>query len=133
MTTLRVERYRHWMTLLFFQSTTIDFPKDKIPVNSFYFLFPILIVFGIRNAVIFNPNRAIAMYITLTIVWVTIVTNLIEFGENNRIRCEVDPLIAILFAAAIQSLLDRKQIANSPRRKPGVSNVPDATQPAEGG
>ena len=104
-----VEKYRRWMTLLLFQGGLIELSKAYIPWNTFYIVFPILIFFGLKKALCTDKNRMVYIFMTWTIVWVSVITNLIEFGENNRIRFEIDPLVAILFAAAIQALLDRRK------------------------
>jgi len=32
----------------------------------------------------------------VTILWVTLATNLIEIGENDRMRWEIEPLLVVL-------------------------------------
>jgi hypothetical protein len=108
-----VERYRHFLTLLLFQGRPIELSRGNIPANSLYVLFPALIIFGIimsaraRKNADFRGVRMVYSYITLTVVWVALITNLLEFGENNRIRFETDPLIVILAAAAAQDIINR--------------------------
>jgi hypothetical protein len=96
-----VEKYRRWMTLLFFQGGMIELAKGHVPLNTLYLLYPLLIFFGIKKGIGADENRAIYIFLTWSIVWVAVTTNMIEFGENNRIRFETDPLIAILFASAV--------------------------------
>ena len=40
----------------------------------------------------------------LTIVWVTFTTNLIEIGENDRMRWEIEPFLMVLAGCLIGSL-----------------------------
>jgi hypothetical protein len=100
-----VQKYADSVTKLLFQGRRIELARGYIPWNSFYILFPLLIIFGMKKAFSSGDKNQITFaYLTLTILWVAIITNLLEFGENNRIRFETDPLIVILLAAAIQSL-----------------------------
>jgi hypothetical protein len=98
------QKYADFLTKLLFQGRRIELAKGFIPWNSFYLLFPALIIFGIKKASSSDDQDQIPFtYLTFTILWVAMITNLLEFGENNRIRFETDPLIVILFAAAVQS------------------------------
>ncbi len=48
-----------------------------------------------------------AFYVAMTVLWVTVVANLADFGENNRFRFALDPLVAAAAIAAAASLIRR--------------------------
>ena len=70
------------------------------PPNLWLVLFPVLLVAGARG----RP-RGPFIFMFVCIVWVTAVTNLSEIGENDRMRWEVEPFLAILFAFAVSRVL----------------------------
>ena len=43
----------------------------------------------------------------VTIVWVTVTSSLIEIGENDRMRWEVEPLLTLLLATAAAAVYRR--------------------------
>lgn len=99
------QKYADVLTKVLFQGRRIELARGYIPWNSFYILFPLLIIFGMKKAFsAADRNQATFAYLTITVLWVAMITNLLEFGENNRIRFETDPCIVILFAAVLQSL-----------------------------
>jgi len=98
------QKYADFLTKLLFLGSRIELARGYIPWNSFYILFPALIIFGMKKTFMNGGARVPFAYITFTIVWVALITNLLEFGENNRIRFETDPFIVILLAGALQSL-----------------------------
>ena len=104
-----VQNYANMLTKLLFQGRRIELARGYVPWNSFYILFPLLVIFGMKKVFV-NKNenrisdRVTFAYITMTIIWVALITNLLEFGENNRIRFETDPFIVIVLAAAVQAL-----------------------------
>ena len=55
-----------------------------------------------------------AVYVAVTVLWVTVVGNLAEFGENNRFRFALDPLIAAVAIAAAANLTRRWRHAPTP-------------------
>lgn len=98
------QKYADFLTRLLFQGRRIELARGYIPWNSFYILFPVLMIFGIIKTFARADNNGVTFaYLTLTILWVAMITNMLEFGENNRIRFETDPLIVIVSAAALQS------------------------------
>jgi hypothetical protein len=46
-----------------------------------------------------------AVYVALAVSWVTVVGNLAEFGENNRFRFVLDPLLVAVVSAAAAALV----------------------------
>jgi hypothetical protein len=107
-----VQNYANLLTKLLFQGRRIELARGYIPWNSSYILFPLLVIFGMKKVFVRdnenrNVRRVTFAYLTFTIIWVAMITNFLEFGENNRIRFETDPFIVILLPAALQALYRR--------------------------
>lgn len=98
-----IQKYADLLTKLLFQGRRIELARGYIPWNSFHILFPVLVLFGMKKVFVNSNQNVTFAYIVLTIIWVAMITNLLEFGENNRIRFETDPLIVVLLAAGLQS------------------------------
>jgi hypothetical protein len=82
------------------------------PANLWLLVFPVLLAYGCfrvlrRDGTERDRWRAVFAYITVTVVWVTLTTNLIEIGENDRMRWEIEPLLTILLACAVTSAIRR--------------------------
>jgi hypothetical protein len=62
------------------------------------------------------------MYIVFTVVYVSIVGNLFELGENNRFRYMIDPLIAVAAAATLSAAWASSRVCHAlgQRRAPGA-------------
>ena len=78
------------------------------PVNLWLLLFPALVGFGVYR--VFRgeaSQRPVFVYTVVTILWVTLTSNLIEIGENDRMRWEVEPLLTVLLASAVMSVYSR--------------------------
>jgi hypothetical protein len=68
---------------------------------------PVLLAFGMtRAASAGGPRaaRAALAYMAVTVLWLALCTNLLEIGENDRIRWEVDGLLVVLLGCAVASL-----------------------------
>jgi hypothetical protein len=52
-----------------------------------------------------HGDRAVVLYMCFNIVWVAVVANSIEVGENNRFRFATDPLSTILLGLVLQRVL----------------------------
>ncbi|MFQ5789753.1 MAG: hypothetical protein ACE5JI_04675, partial [Acidobacteriota bacterium] len=81
------------------------------PLNLWLLGFPILLGVGAFRAVkrdraTASDPRPLFAFILVTVLWVTLTGNLIEIGENDRLRWEVEPLLVVLLGAAL-SLLPR--------------------------
>lgn len=63
----------------------------------FIIVFIYTIIFLFKNSKLKPPNYATIFYILLNIIYVFIVSNLFEVGENNRFRFNIEPLILVLF------------------------------------
>jgi hypothetical protein len=80
------------------------------PPNLWLIGFPALLIFGTfrvfrRGAEDSRDLRPIYAYLLVTVLWVTLTTNLIEIGENDRMRWEVEPLLTILLGCATATVL----------------------------
>lgn len=102
----RVHRYRDAWTQYVFLGGRIERPIQMLapPPNLWLVLFPLLLVVASVCAVRRQP-RAPFVFMLVCIVWVAGVSNLIEIGENDRMRWEVEPFLAILFALAVSRAL----------------------------
>jgi len=77
----------------------------KYPLTGFTLLIPFLLLASlffvalkIRSAVkAGSPFPAANAFIIFTIVYVSVVVNMMEYGENNRFRAEINPLIYLVF------------------------------------
>ena len=98
----RVHRYRDAWTQYVFLGGNVERPIRMLapPANLWLVLFPVLLVAGARA----RP-RGPFVFMLVCIVWVSVVTNFIEIGENDRMRWEVEPFLAILFAFAVSRML----------------------------
>ena len=98
----KVHRYRDAWTQYAFLGGNVERPIRMLapPPNLWLVLFPVLLFVGARG----RP-RGPFVFMLVCIVWVGAVTNLIEIGENDRMRWEVEPFLTILFAFAVSRVL----------------------------
>jgi hypothetical protein len=114
----RVHRYRDFLTRYVFLGGRVERPirmLDPSP-NLLLVLFPLLLgvgVWSLRRGR--AEHRALHAYMLVTVLWVTAVSNLVEIGENDRMRWEIEPFLAI-WAACLVSILSRprSRIAEDP-------------------
>ena len=94
----RVHRYREAWTRYLFLGGPIERPIRMFapPPNLTMLLFPLLLVVAARG----RP-RHLHVYMLFTILWVTAVANLVEIGENDRMRWEVQPFLVVLGGVAV--------------------------------
>ena len=57
----------------------------------------------------FITHRSLLFFLWFNVVWVTIVANALEVGENNRFRFVTDPLVFVFLAALAFSWLARRR------------------------
>ena len=76
------------------------------------FLIPFLIIFSIyllikkRDALEWSTKAAI-IYLNINILMVALLVNLVELGENNRFRFEIEPLLYILFGLLTMEIYNK--------------------------
>jgi hypothetical protein len=111
----RVHRYRDFLTRYLFLGGRVERPiriLDPSP-NLLLVVFPLLLGVGIWS-VNRGPmeHRALHAFMLVTVLWVTAVANLVEIGENDRMRWEIEPFLAIWLACLGIGL--RKRFSSSP-------------------
>jgi len=96
----RVHRYRDAWTRYLFWGGPVTRPIRMFapPPNLGLVLFPILLLAGAHAA---RRGSGLYAFLLVTIVWVAAVANLIEIGENDRMRWEVEPFLAILLGYTV--------------------------------
>jgi hypothetical protein len=104
----RVHRYRDLLTRYVFLGGRVERPirmLDPSP-NLLLVVFPLLLCVGVWS-LRRGPaeHRAIHAYMLVTVLWVTAVSNLVEIGENDRMRWEIEPLLAIWVATLATALV----------------------------
>lgn len=73
-----------------------------------------------------EPGNAGLLFALWTILFVFVVSNAIEYGENNRFRMEVEPLLWVVEVTTIATWLGRKPHLNSGNQTPPGTNVNSA-------
>lgn len=106
----RVHRLKDWLTRYVFLGGRIERPIRMLEpsFNLIMVGFLVLVIFGcvasFRRKGGDPDGRPVFAYMVLTIVWVTLTTNLIEIGENDRMRWEVEPFLVILSGCLASSI-----------------------------
>jgi hypothetical protein len=106
----RVHRYRDFLTRYIFLGGRVERPirmLDPSP-NLLLFMYPPLLGIGawsLRRGP--REHRALHAYMLVTVVWVTAVSNLVEIGENDRMRWEIEPFLAVWVACLGTALCGR--------------------------
>jgi hypothetical protein len=105
----RIHGLREWLTRYVFLGGSIERPIRMLepPVNLWLLGFPALVAFGLSSVLRRARLRPVYAYIIITILWVTLTANLIEIGENDRMRWEIEPLLVVLLGSAMSSLRSR--------------------------
>lgn len=114
----RVHGYRDFLTRYVFLGGRVERPirmLDPSP-NLLLFIFPALLGVGAWS-LLRGPeeHRALHGYMLVTVLWVTAVANLVEIGENDRMRWEIEPFLAIWVATLAKTLLERGRLSRCPR------------------
>jgi multisubunit Na+/H+ antiporter MnhB subunit len=85
--------------------------KRLSPIGFFLIVgFVAFLICGWRRLKRPAPGRAFTVtlvFIYLTVIYVTVVANLVEIGENNRFRFIIDPLILIGLGLCFSDIVDR--------------------------
>jgi hypothetical protein len=70
-----------------------------------------------------GPGLLVLAFLWSTVVYVIVVSNLLEVGENERFRLYIDPLVVLLLASAVVAWRYRRRGKTSPRgSKTGVAS-----------
>jgi hypothetical protein len=102
-----IRRLRDVMTRTLFLGGPIERPIRMLepPFNLWLIGFPILVLVGIIAVFKRGPLRPVYAYMVITIIWVTLTANLIEIGENDRMRWEIEPLLVVLVGGVVTSFV----------------------------
>jgi hypothetical protein len=60
-----------------------------------------------------TPENGLMLFMLVNILYVTLIGNVMEIGENNRFRFVIDPLILILFVFFIKNLMASLLVPNA--------------------
>jgi hypothetical protein len=103
----RVGGYRDFLTRYLFLGNRVERPIQMLApeVNLFVVGFALLLLVGILRLRSGPPaRRALDAFMLVSVLWVTAVANLVEIGENDRMRWEIEPFLAIWLACLLSSL-----------------------------
>jgi hypothetical protein len=69
-------------------------------------LYCMILVRGIfRSKLYDNPRSVVIVFITVNLLYVTLIANVMEMGENNRIRFMMDPFLVVMLALMVKDIL----------------------------
>jgi hypothetical protein len=125
----RVHRYRDVVTRYVFLGGPVERPIRMLAPEPNLFLvgFVSLLAYGMWRLRIGPPERrALDAYMLITVIWVTGVANLIEIGENDRMRWEIEPFLAVWLACLLSSVVR----AHRERRDRGRVRISEAAETA---
>ena len=74
-----------------------------IPFLFFYAIW--YTVCQVRSEKSFTPRLILLSFITFNIVYITVIGNMLEMGENYRFRLMIDPYYFLFFALLLQSFV----------------------------
>ncbi len=105
-------------TLLQYGQPAVRYVDFDFYVTLVFFLYPVLILwalwkgFSLGGKRVFDRNEKIMLLLlALNILWVMLVGNMIDIGENNRYRKVIDPLAWVLLAVMAQKVWEKlKQV-----------------------
>ena len=68
-------------------------------------------VYGVKTVIDLNQadrsQTAVIAFITITILYFTVLANFFDLGENNRFRFTLDPIVFLLFGKLLQDVVVR--------------------------
>jgi hypothetical protein len=108
----KVHQLRDTITRVVFLGGAIQRPIQMLepPPNLWLIGFPALLVYGlVRTLRIRSPGdealKPVFAYMMVTVLWVTLTANLIEIGENDRMRWEIEPFLVVVLGCAVSSVV----------------------------
>jgi hypothetical protein len=129
----RVHRYRDFITRYLFLGGRVERPIRMMEprANLLVLLFPALVGVGFWK--LFRgprEHRALHAFMLVAVLWTTAVSNLVEIGENDRMRWEIEPFLAIWAACFLSWVADaaagsRRALRN---RSAGLLIVPNGSR-----
>lgn len=84
-----------------------------VPVGLVWFLILFTIAIAWSAGLLTNGEKALVLGLVFIMTYGMLVGNLLEFGENNRFRLEISPVIFVLFGIALSKSLLLFQKINS--------------------
>jgi hypothetical protein len=97
------ERTERWNRILYLSDLTPRLGGES--PNLLYLVFPGVIAFAaLRSFSGDPPRRALFAYAGFTLGWFFLCANLLEIGENDRMRFEIDPLVVVLLGCVLTGL-----------------------------
>ena len=122
-----VRWWRSVSTDLLFRTRPIRYPQDLAEPDPGLapFLFLVLLLCGgwrvLRRSGADPATRAVHAFLIVTVLWVAVVSSLVEVGENDRMRWEIEPFLMALLASALGAV----RATRSPRAADGRSRIDD--------
>jgi hypothetical protein len=108
----RVHAYRDFLTRYIFLGGKVERPirmLDPRP-NLFIVVFAVALVTGFYRLAKGPPEaRPLEIFMLVSVLWVTLVANLLEIGENDRMRWEIEPFLAVWLAGLASAVLSRRR------------------------
>ena len=108
-----IEAWNRWL----FLSGVVGGSALDTP-NLLMLIWPACVLFALVRASSRSPERPAFAFIAITLLWVFLLTNLLVLDENDRVRWETDPLLAVLVATGLSAAL--RKYART-RRPPAVT------------
>ncbi|HXG89944.1 MAG TPA: hypothetical protein VNJ02_16575 [Vicinamibacterales bacterium] len=99
-------RYAGWLETLY---TAVLYPGGSLLLVQLALLLTLLTsgAIALLEGHRFAALRPAAGYVLVTVLWVTVASNLAEYGENNRLRFTLDPLMATWLAVLLAGIRDQ--------------------------
>jgi hypothetical protein len=119
-----VRWWRSVTTDLVFRTRPIRYPQDLVEPDPGLapLLFVALLLYGVWRIFARSSSdpatRVVHAFLVVTVLWVAVGSSLVEVGENDRMRWEVEPFLVALLASALGAV----RVARSPLGGPGVTS-----------
>jgi hypothetical protein len=107
----RVHAYRNFLTRYVFLGGEIERPIGMLAPrpNLFIAVFAAALLTGAYRLVKGPPEaRPVETYMLVSVLWVTLVANLLEIGENDRMRWEIEPFLAVWLGGIASAVLSAR-------------------------
>ena len=106
-----IEAWNRWL----FLSGLLGGSGLDVP-NLLMLVYPASVLFALVRARSRAPQRAAFAFMAITLLWVFLLANLLVLDENDRVRFETDPLLAVLVATGLSAALNRYARTRGPPR-----------------
>jgi hypothetical protein len=92
---------------IWFQNSVFDISWFILARFIISILFGVKLILNTKNNKSSKPFTITIFFLVSTIIYYTLVSNLFDFGENNRFRFDIDPFCIIIFILFLQNVLLR--------------------------